>query len=91
MSNVEHIAWCSYVNAPWLFRTIYAIAKPVINANTRKKVKVLGSSDDEVVIEMLINAVGKKFLYKEYGGELADLRGLKPHKELIFYKPSSWF
>eukprot|EP00943_MAST-04B_sp_MAST-4B-sp1_P005509 g5509.t1 len=80
----EHVCFVGFVNAPLLFRAIYAIARPVLNENTKKKVKVLGQHDDETVQEVLHEAIPKKYLHKKYGGDMKNIPGLHGFKLLSY-------
>ena len=80
----EHVCFVGFVNAPLLFRAIYAIARPVLNENTKKKAKVLGPHDDVTVREVLYEAIPKEYLHKKYGGTMKEIPGLHGFKLLSY-------
>jgi hypothetical protein len=61
----EMISNVYYVNAPWIFSTLWAMVKPWINAATLEKIRIL-SGDPK---EELLKKFDSKYLPKAFGGD----------------------
>jgi len=68
-----------YVNAPWVFSSLWGMIKPWINAATLEKIQILGADAKEVMLKK----IDAKCLPKYLGGECtcADKGGCIPERD----------
>jgi len=60
------------VNEPFAFKAVWAVCKGFLDEKTRKKIKMLGSSYRETLLEYLNNEDIPEFLGGTSQGELSD-------------------
>ncbi len=62
----ERLGYMLIVNAPWIFKPLWAMIKPWIDPNTVSKIRIFGYNDYQEELKKLIDV---KDIPKEYGGE----------------------
>lgn len=67
----EHLGHMYIINAPFIFRSIWSLVKPLLDERTVKKISFLGSNYQQVLLE----AIPSENLPRQYGGssECSDL------------------
>lgn len=61
----ERLGYMFIINAPWIFKPLWAMVKPWLDPNTAQKIRVFGSSDYQEELQKLIPP---DQIPKEYGG-----------------------
>jgi len=74
----EHDAMVLVLNAPFVFRIIWAFLATIVTAKQRSKLTILGSTSDAAVRKKLFHFVPAGVLPKELGGKLPSLQNVYP-------------